>query len=381
MRDEKKRAIRTERQPGLYLERTPGVPPGADEVDEMVPEFMQRGFYRSQEGEFDAVETEPSGTMRAVRSGEGVFRAAPLRGGSKLPPTERSHENLEPVRSDLQGPALEPLPPRPVLNEETVAVRLDEEPEPSVVPASAPRRSPKATGWPRPVETTGLNLPLLVCLFFVVGLFMWREQTRPVTVEQSELPVPRRVRAVEGVTVPKPSDQTEQQAVPESAGLIGSDSEQGLPLDQVPTVVGSTDEGTPDEQDADSLFPEDKNPDQPLAEAPQDHESAAQRAAILDRMSAGTVHRNDRERRMENDLQDGSLFPETQPERPLQAKPAPPARKPAPPRAPEPTVSAAKEENLFPEPDFVSKPAAVEPAPQSPATGGKSGYQIAEPQL
>lgn len=381
MRDDQKRADRLERQPGLFLERTPSTSPHSDDVDEMVPEFMQRGFYRSQEGELEAVEIEPSGVMRAVRSHEGVFRAAPLRGSHK-PPAARSSDEYEPVRSEPRHVA-EPETQEPMGD----AVVVDT--APSKEPVS---QAPRSTGWPRPVETTGLNLPLLLCLFFVVGLFLWREQTRPVVAEQQELPIPRRVREAAGTTDSR-TELTDQPQSVTTPSIAGVPQEQALPLEQAPVASQSDDRGDsldPDtaidglEQDPTSLFPAD-SAERPASGTVEHHDTAAQRAAILDRMSAGTVNRNDRERRMENDLQDGSLFPITQPE-PAARKPVPSAepaaRKPAAVRSAAPPIStASKEPALFPETEPMAQPV-VDLPPSAPSTGGgKPKYQIAEPEL
>lgn len=376
MRDEQKRPEKLERRPGLFLERPPSTSPQSDEVDEMVPEFMQRGFYRSQEGELEAVEVEPSGIMRAVRPTEGSFRATPLRASQK--PLTPPLDAFEPVRSE----------PR---REEG---KVDSEPRVAAVESDPPQgvqepvpQAPPPTRWPRPVETAGLNLPLLLCLFFVVGLFLWREQTRPVAVEQPEFPIPRRVRD----TMKDPDANLEQVGRPQpvtTPALVVGPQDDVLPLDGAPVASQSDErgEGLPPEaaldgleEDPTSLFPSDDGGQPPSAVSQEERDTAAQRAAILDRMSAGTVNRNDREQRMENDLQDGSLFPITEPASP---KPQPVTRKPAASRPLAPSVSAApKEQPLFPvaEPPVQS---VTVPAPSAPpAVGNKPKYQIAEPEL
>lgn len=375
MRDQHKAPGSQERQPGLFLERDPGTPAVSEELDEIVPDFMHRDFYRSQEGDVDIVEpVEPSGVLRAVRSESGGFRASSLRGPARSgepdpEPQAQTEEPLKPIR----GSSFVETEPEPV-PDETVVVR------------TAPTATPSAL--PRPVETGGINLPLLLCLFFVVGLFMWREQTRPVApAPESNMPVPRRFRVEERPRVTEPEramSEAQPQPVTTPNGEVGQPAEQ--------QGDGSVAKVAPEPADAQQggqeLFPPDDQASQAeavpdtTAHSGRDADSAAQRAAILERMSAGTVDRNDRERRMEGDLQDSSLFPATKPEpkprpaQPVAAKPA--AKKPA-------EVAPDQNDGLFPEESTAAHPQAEPPAMNAPApapaAGGKPKYQIAEPQL
>lgn len=373
MRDQHKAPGNQERQPGLFLERDPGTPAVSEELDEIVPDFMHRDFYRSQEGDVDIVEpVEPSGVLRAVRSESGGFRASSLRGPARSvePPPESGPQIDEPLRP-LRGSSSTESEPEPV-SDETVVVRTASNPSPS--------------GLPRPVETGGINLPLLLCLFFVVGLFMWREQTRPVPpTPESNMPVPRRFRVDERPRIAEPErslSEAQPQPVNTPSGEVGQPEAQ----EGDGSVAKVAPEPTDPAQGRQDLFPADEQASQAqalpdtTAHSSQDAGSAAQRAAILERVSAGTVDRNDRERRMESDLQDSSLFPATKPEtkppvpQPVAAKPA--AKKP---------VEAApdKDDSLFPEESTAARPQAKPPAvtAPAPATAQKPKYQIAEPQL
>src|SRR5690606_917016 len=86
--------------------------------------------------------------------------------------------------------APEPLPTLQPLRSQSgqvapLAAEGPEEEEETPAPP-APLRAP--TVLPRPVKTSSLNLPLVACLLFVVGLLLWREQTRPAFETEMALP-------------------------------------------------------------------------------------------------------------------------------------------------------------------------------------------------
>lgn len=344
----------------------------------MVPEFMHRDFYRSHEGDFEAVQTKT--------------RAKPV----KPQPSTASPKEFRgtPLRSAARAEA--PEPREETLSGDTVAVPLESLRSRSEADDSPPAPEKEvATAVPRPVETRNLNVPLVLCLLFVVGLFLWREQTRPVVPVEASLPIPKRAPATGEVAKPttvlgEDNPYPGMTPVPEAPITEDSAAETAAPIPPVSETEGEV--ATPSEEAAPMQAQE---PDHTTYPSP---ETAAQRAAILERVSDRTVNRNERDRRMERDLEEDSLFPETSPE--VTPDPAPPTRPDSvPPAEPKET---AEGDSLFPEEaealpaesalqpaTFPAEAAPVSPPPvtSKPATGPSASkakpptYQIAEPQL
>jgi hypothetical protein len=321
---------------------------------------MHRDFYRSQEGEFEAI--EPSGRLKAVRGRpkpEAPEGPPPRLRQAQKP--AKSAEPLTPLRSSSEGD-FEP------------SDRVELEPSDTVV-------------IPRTVKPN-LNIPLVACLLFVVGVFLWREQTRPRLTEQSELPIPKVVTVVEE-EAPN-SVLREEGPYPEMSPSVTMPNNPATSPEPVETTAAES-------MDPDAL-PADVEPamseEEPHAPLPA-AEASEQRAAILERMNDGNVSRSDRATRTEERQtapSNASLFPDTEPV-------APPPRT-APPSRPEPRTeprTAPAEDSLFPaEPAAVaapSKPTPAQPAPPSLPTPPKrvkpvpvlpsqgEPYRIAEPDL
>lgn len=339
----------------------------------MVPEFMHRDFYRSQEGELEAV--EPSGRLKAIRSRR---QPAP-------PKPVKTTQPMEPLRSG-SVPTSQELS-RSAEDESRTPLQPIREPSPQTDTVVIPRE---------PESKSNLNFPLVVCLLFIVGLFLWREQTRPQLSPEQELPIPKSVPITKevndsdvlGADSPYPEmspgvavkvDGPEEVRSEDELELNRSDSE-----DEQPVTLPQEPDDIPSHETAEAT-----------TESPS--EASAQRAAILNRMSEGTVSKSVRESRMERDARaprtpdDSSLFPEmgdTTPPAPSVAEPSEPSLK-GPAAA---TAVEVPDDSLFPEDS--AKPGVVEPVKQTiappparkpkttrPAGGQGEPYQIAEPAL
>lgn len=382
-----------DRGSGLYLERTPSAGSERD-IDEVVPEFMHRAFYRSTEDEYQTV--EPAQLLRSKRRTKFVERkpeassgpveseaAEPVSGAPaplRSPEPARPHEPLSPLRSSSSETVEH--------SEDTVAVPLRTLPQP---PQSPP---PASASWPSPApKSPGINYPIVICLLAVIGLFIWREQTRPPIPAQEPLPIPERVRVTEREPQP-PAALGEESPYPEMSPEVAA------PAENSETVV------TAEAQESDPAEPERAAT---LAEEGEEEsttypsrEASAQRAAILERMSDGTVSNMERaSREPAQPAQDTSLFPSTEqaskpPAQPWTV-PESPAKKP-PETAKANDSGDAGSESLFPvdAKSAVQKPVTTQPAqpvatkppaaqkppvkttpPAQPNQG--EPYQIAEP--
>lgn len=161
---------------------------------------MQRGFFRSEE--MTAVDpTAPTGRPRPDWESDTTevvvpkplkkpqSPLVPLRGAtpssppvpSEPPRTEPEPEELAPLRrASAQSPhPVEPEPLRPA-----PAARTQPEPEPA----------PRTVTRDEPGRVSG---SLVFVLLLVVGVLIWREQTRPPVPTQEPLPVPRSVNVSE----------------------------------------------------------------------------------------------------------------------------------------------------------------------------------------
>jgi len=369
------RAI-SDRKPRLFLEKPPGSPPySQEEFDEMVPAFMHRDFYRSQEGDFDAV--QPSGRLEPMRQ-KRLQKEPPLQLGRTPSP--------RPVRE-----APTPAESKPVLT----PLRGGSEPEDMPERDFEPGQSDTVV-IPRQTSRANQNLPLVACLLFVVGVFLWREQTRPNLQDQAELPIPQAVVVVDEKVDPNASVLRSEGPYPEMSPEIVP-ATQSEPEE---TTVGS--EMEPSEER--SLLDEAAHTEpamEPIPDSPVTlpaRESSDQRAAILERMSEGTVSSGDRETRAGVDREapappeDESLFPvieEPAPQRPVPPVQANPVSEPTHPASSADLFPADVEVSVKPPKPAVQQPAVqAQPAPVSlpvkvpakiPAQG--EPYQIAEPDL
>lgn len=351
--------------PRLFLKKAPqGGPTSHDDFDEMVPEFMHRDFYRSREDEFPAI--DPNFQRRSQE----VQKAVPL-----TPLRGKPQEDVKPAASAPVEP-LAPLRSSPKEPEsETVSLEAEER-------AASPAPAEQAT-FPRPVKTSNLNLPLVACLFFIVGLFLWREQTRPEIKETVELPVPKVVRV---------SEQTFEAAAlegespyPDMAPVQAPTKPDSLPLESE-DPPSSPNEVEPAEPQVSQEQPEELTSEEGPTTTYPAADASAQRAAILQRMNEGNISRNERERRLEDSgantepAADTSLFPEE-----TSSEADPPAEAESPVGTPaDASAAMTPDDSLFPtesEP-VESVPPSVPPAPPAEPTDTQGEpYQIAEPDL
>lgn len=380
-----------DRGPGLYLERTPSS--GSErEIDEVVPEFMHRAFYRSTEDEYQTV--EPAQLLRSKRRTKFVERKpeSPAPGPAEPEAPEPVGDAPAPLRSPEPARPQEPLSPlrshspeTEEYNEDTVAVPLRKLPRP-------PQSPPPASGsWPPSApKSTGINYPIVICLLAVIGLFIWREQTRPPIPAQQPLPIPERVQVTEREPQP-PAALGEDSPYPEMSPQVAAPNE-----DSETVVTADGQENEPADPERAAILPEQGEEESTTYPS---REASAQRAAILERMSDGTVSNMERaSREPAQPAQETSLFPATE-----QAS-SPPAQ---PWTVPESSVKKPPEtakggdsgesasESLFPveAKSAVQKPVTTQPVATKPPAAQKppvkanppaqptqgEPYQIAEP--
>ena len=357
--------IFVERKPQLYLDRTPSAAKrySEEEFDEMIPEFMHRDFYRSTEGEVEAVQAA------------GRLKSSPLR--------SRSREGLEPVRDPAPRPKSSQPPLSPLRQSPSdEADYLDDsfEAEDEVRGAGPALRTPRnerggePTGWPPPPRSSSssnVNIALAVCLMLIVGIFLWREQTRPSVPQQTNLPLPEKVEVVK--VEPDNSELEATSPYPQMTPPVVAPNEGEIQVEPPPVEPDAMAEGGTQTETAPDTTTYPENTDN----------AASQRAAILERMSEGTVSRSDRETRIESAAPppaDPSLFPE----QPVATE------RPKPQERPPTQANESPDESLFPSetveqpPVAEVPPAAVKkPKPVKKPVKSNPGerYQIAEPEL
>lgn len=355
-----------EEKPQLFLEKTPS-PDSEREFDEIVPDFMHRDFYRSQE-ELEVV--PPEGAMKLKRTKIPFAVPAPP-ATPATPVTPVDPPAPEPLRTPPTPPPPPPLEPLRS-SEDTVtpvpSKSSDEPPSQGDASGGTPSdatAAPKKSGSP-----AWFNFPLLLCFLIVVGIFWWREQTRPPVSESDTLPVPRVVQVQEESTVV--SDEPADSIYP---GMDPTVSEIGPvgpePLEsELDRQENGSDEAVASEEDS----------------SDDESMSASERAAVLDRVN-GEVP-------LPPAPQEEVPLPPAEPEWteqpslfPAEARSAPPAEaRPAPPPVPsQPVVSEA------PVSAPVTRPVETAPLPPvevavparpvaEPVPAGPSGvYQIDEP--
>lgn len=309
------------------------------------------------------------------------------------PVTPKAEETLPPLRSGDSNPAPDPRVTAPPLRGESArpaSAPPAAQPEPV---AAAPAAQPAAPNY---------SIPMLVALAMILGVFVWRENSRRPVVAQDGLPIP--------VTVASPAAPTPMPE-PTVAGVgfrptymaVGPAVPQGMTEEE-----GGSASPTPGGDEA-GLFPGGEGVSE---------EEADDRSAILDRMSQAPPVADSTEPPDSSD-DGGGLFPvqNEESEVPVRAKapvkeaaPKPvavvkpkPAAKPAAPKpaavkpAAKPTaakpkaVPVATAADLFPIDDEVPirsskpKPAAPVSAPVQVAAPVSAppadGYQIDEPNL
>ena len=392
---------------GLRLERHPLAPgnSGAD-LEEMVPAFMHRDFFRSEE---DAIEPiAPSSRLRAARKPSPVegYREPPNTEEGVAPPAPRSP--YAPPREESAAPAQKPTeePLSPLRSGDAPPA-----PELRTPPASQPGKassdgytsppameSGNATYPPTVIEPgsqpgarkSPYSMPLLVALALVMGVFVWREQTRPTVVAQEPLAVPKTVQAT-------PSASPMPEPTPAGVGFRPTYVAVGPPIPQdgapqaSPSPAPSGDPG--------SLMPGQEGDE---ASAPAgDEPEADERAAILERMShssgsssASSAPPGEPGELFPTEDSDGSSAPKS-PVREAGSK-VEPQPKAAPVAKAEPkAVPVSTAADLFPideevpvksskggPPAAVTAPAAVQQPASAPAgSPPPDGYQIDEPNL
>ncbi len=409
----------------------------------MVPDFMHRDFFRSEEDALEPV--EPGGRLNALRRTPQELEAGPAgsadfgavmevprtedeqplprtRSGKASAPTSRVEEKqplprmasatpqgekLAPLRSSEPLPAALSGSPAPLRRDE--ASSAPSPPPPVNTEPVQPSLSPSAGK-----ASSRYSVPLVGALLLVVGLFFWREQTRPVHTEQEALPVPR------VVTVTDPSADSASSSQP-SPAFRPSQVGVGPPA-PAPTLTPASPLDLPDTvADADGL-PEAAPESGEVEEAVGD-DFSVQRAAVLERMSQSSSDAQGADARpalsepsmnsgaSSTNSDPGGLFPRTTPpasSAPVRTAPvAVPSSASVPPSAPK--AAPAVQNNpadLFPideelpvkpvrqavsttappapvkavlKPTQVKAPAAPVPSALSPAQGDP--YQIDEPRL
>jgi hypothetical protein len=381
----------------LHLERAPRT--GSQrEFDEVVPEFMHRAFYRSTEDEYQAVEagglkpclTRKTDDLEADKVDEPTVKVAdpprPAPPVSAPPPeplrTSESSVEREPLAPLRRSGSLdsEPEAPRETMKD-TVAVPLRTMPQ-------TPPPPPKDGSPPAGSKQSGINFPVVAALLFVIGLFIWREQTRPPIPAEQPLPVVQ-TQAVEQETTEPPA-LGEESPYPEMS----------------PRVTAPVVTEQPQVEPVETATAEDSERAATLAEeAPEDtttypsREASAQRAAIMERMSDGTVTNMERTSREAPapPPEDTSLFPLEEPvSQPVEVAPAQPETA----ETIEATTEDVISDSLFPtetgdetapvaqpdrtQPVVTSEPPVEPPQPPvnvspPPQPGQGEPYEIAEP--
>lgn len=398
---------------GLRLERHPSLENSAADLDEeMVPAHMHRDFFRSEE---DAVQGVPVAPRLRRRTDPPASYVEP-------PRTEDDYEDFDnalektlsvgPLPDPRPEPKVErrapaPAPVRAAVAEPIPPLRSgDSAPAPEAPPRPAPQAAPvelpahevprEQGGSPQPAarQNSPYSIPMLIALAAVMALFVWREQTRPVVASEPPLPVPQTVQTAAPSATPLAEPRQAE------AGFRPTFMAVGPPVPVAETEAGAT--PLPSEDDPAALMPGGDETAAP-AEAEVDEAEAADRAAVLERMSQ--MESSSSSTASSPDPAD--LFPEAEPQpkpaapvrakgdRPAAAASAPPAVKPA--AKPDPVAASAAD--LFPIDEEVpvrpaAKPAAkpapaaataasVPTAPAQPAPSQQSldGYQIDEPNL
>lgn len=292
---------------GLRLERHPLAPGNsAADLEEMVPAFMHRDFFRAEEEAASDRREPPTPRLRSVRqsdSTEARVYLEPPNTEEPLLPVERPSREQRAVTAPppaaaprlsspppSAAPASRAVPPRQSgrLEEEPLApLRSGEVPPTPSGSASPPSPSPDPAERPSAASSENssslvtppggfgspYSVPILVALVLVLGVFLWREQTRPELVVQEPLPVPR------SVTTPTPGPPAPPEPTPAPPGFRPTYLAVGpaVPTDQLSPAPGEEVEGE------DGVFPGES--DGVASGMGEDEAEAAERTAILERMS------------------------------------------------------------------------------------------------
>ncbi len=282
--------LKTDRKPELYLERPPSLEAlPKEELQDMVPEFMHRDFYRSVEGHpiafpsqdrplpsppgpklkgrsvpkraprfvggrrevaFETPQTEPpledgffdpyqeSDEFVGLDLKETISVGLPplppeekapeppsLRAAAPVPTSEETARKSAPL-APLRSGKTEPAPSEPSLSERAHSPRAES--VPPLPSASGTPPNPESAAAPQPVATSKPSwaAPLLVALLVLSVVFVWREYERQAVVAAS--------------TVIAPSSVPQEEAV----GSLG----EGSPLDLEDPEGLLFEEGVSDEQ-------------------------------------------------------------------------------------------------------------------------------------
>lgn len=394
---------------GLRLERHPLAPgnSGAD-LEEMVPAFMHRDFFRSEE---DAIEPiAPNSRLRAPRKPAAVetYQEPPNTEESDVPPpSPRSPyappragaPDVVPPRQP-HGAASVSVPPLKTVEEPLSRLRSgDTAPAPELRTPPKPEQ-PVAETYPPTVVEPGsqpgaskspYSMPLLVAIALVMGVFVWREQTRPTVVAQEPLAVPKTVQAT-------PSASPMPEPTPAGVGFRPTYVAVGPPVPEGEAQPAGASPSPAPSGDPGSLMPGQEGEE---ASAPAgDDGEADERAAILERMSHASGSSSASSAPAG---EPGELFPTEEQDAPPAPKApvreagskAEPAPKAAPVAKAEPKAVpvSATSADLFPideevpvKPGKGGPPATTAaPAQQPPSAPAGSpppdGYQIDEPNL
>lgn len=450
-------AISGEPSSGLHLVREPSLDGRSDDdLAEMVPAFMHRDFFRTEEDDSDpvpapaaprpptlstpagyveppntedveALEPEAAQTSRSGRPSLPTSVIAPETGarpsfaetgarpsstGTGARPSSAKPASRVPA-SQLKVPPVENRPVEPVVPSEILGeapslapLRSHEIPEPPEPPrqvsppprSAAPEPAPPAPNSP----VTAYSLPLLAALAMILGVFVWRETTRPVVVSQP-LPIPQTTTIADPSGEPtsaapgfQPNYLSVGPAVPPQTDPSGS-----------PTPSGGEAmvQEVPQQDNPASLFPGASN-----ETAQEEDPDAEERSAMLEHMtssssaSAQAAESAPVRVNSQGSSNPAALFPTDAAPEPPAAKPVaaqPPAAKPAAAKPPaakpaEKPVNRPSAAELFPIDEevpvrrpAVSSPVVAQPvsepplppistAPVAPAPPGEP-YQIDEP--
>ena len=419
---------------GLRLVREPSLDGRPDDdFEEMVPAFMHRDFFRTEEDTSDPVPVVPP--TRAVSASPA---SPPSPSGYVEPPNTEEAEDV-PAPAPPQRPSIPTavIPPRPVAAQPTAQpivprsasaspappaansapdeplspLRSNDVPPAPEAPrtasrpapvASAPRVAPPQKSEPTPSSQTSatiasaFSLPLLAALAMVLGVFVWRESTRPVVVGQQPLPVPQVATVVEQPAVNPTTAVSGASLTPLAIGPPAPPAR----ANPNPTPVAGENVVSDDSStEAGSLFPGQEAEEKSGAE--ESEEDADDRAAIMQQMS-NSAPPSAPVRVKPSSAQDnsGALFPvdaEPAPAKP-KSKPAAPkvtAAKPAAKQLSKPSAAdlfpiddevpvrrPASNNVAAPRPEAAPLPAlSTEPVVAPISSGSGDPYQIDEPNL
>lgn len=427
-------AISGDSSSGLHLVREPSLDGRShDDLEEMVPAFMHRDFFRTEEDDSDPVPAPAAPRTPTVSAPAGYVeppntedvdalepQAAEVSQSSRpslptsvIPPEAGPRpSSTKPASrvpaSQLKVPPVENRPVEPVVPSEILGeeppltpLRSHEIPAPPEPPRQAsnpPRSAAPETVPPAPNSSvTAYSLPLLAALAMILGVFVWRETTRPVVVSQP-LPIPQTT------TVADPSGEPTSAAPGFQPNYLSVGP--AVPPQSDPSASPTPSGGEAMAQEVQqqdnpaSLFPGASN-----ETAQEEDPDAEERSAMLEHMTSSSSSSSQAAEsapvrvNSQSSSNPAALFPTDAAPEPPAAKPVaakPPAPKPPTAKPAEKPVNRPSAAELFPIDEevpvrrpAVSSPVVAQPvqqpplppistAPVAPAPPGEP-YQIDEP--